>query len=233
MHQTITCTVCGGTSFADRQVLWPDLVNAWQLTPAEVAYIDRQQGTHCTDCGANLRSIALCNAVRAFLGTDLTLNALIQSASARHLEILEVNEAGSLTTTLRQFPGHQLASYPEVDMHTLPYADASFDLVLHSDTLEHVRQPVHALGECLRVLRPEGALCFTVPIVVGRMSRGRAGLSNTYHGGPQASPDDFMVHTEYGADAWTQVIEAGFQRVELHTVAYPAAIAMLARKRAP
>lgn len=56
-------------------------------------------------------------------------------------------------------------------MRSLPFADASFDIVLHSDTLEHVGHPVLALHGCRRVLAPTGRLCFTAPIVVGRLSR--------------------------------------------------------------
>ena len=50
-------------------------------------------------------------------------------------------------------------------------ASGTYDLVVHSDTLEHVPDPVRALQECRRVLRPLGACCFTVPIVVGRLTR--------------------------------------------------------------
>jgi SAM-dependent methyltransferase len=75
---------------------------------------------------------------------------------------------------LHRFKGHLLAAYPDVDFHRLPHCDASFDLVVHSDTLEHVDHPIHALAECRRVLKPGGALCFTIPVIVGRMSRDRA-----------------------------------------------------------
>ncbi len=61
-------------------------------------------------------------------------------------------------------------------MHAIPYAAGTFDIVVHSDTLEHVENPVHALAECRRVLKPGGALCFTVPIIVGRLTRNRKGL---------------------------------------------------------
>jgi hypothetical protein len=36
------------------------------------------------------------------------------------------------------------------------------------------------------------------------------------------------VHTEYGADAWLQVIEAGFMECRLVVLEFPAAIALLA-----
>ena len=74
---------------------------------------------------------------------------------------------------LRAMKGHTFGAYPEVDMHALPYPDETFDIVVHSDTLEHVPEPVHALGECKRVLKPNGALCFTVPIIVARLSRSK------------------------------------------------------------
>jgi SAM-dependent methyltransferase len=223
------CGVCGGTEFTSREVLWDGLVRDWQLSPRETEYVNRQQGMSCNRCGANLRSIALANALRAYLSSEAVL---VDTASARAgdaLDLLEINEAGTLTPVLRKFSGYRYVAYPEVDMHALPFDDGSFDLVIHSDTLEHVANPVHALTECRRVLRAGGALCFTIPIIVGRMSRSRDGLPPSHHGDAQTAADDLIVHTEFGADAWTLVLEAGFSQVELHAVQFPAAIALLAR----
>lgn len=223
------CGVCGGTSFTSRPVLWESLITEWQLSAAEVVYIDRQQGETCDQCGANLRSIALANALRAQLGTTALLRQVVQQQLAQHVAVLEINEAGTLSPILRKFGGYVFGAYPEVDMHKLPYPDASFDVVIHSDTLEHVINPVHALRECRRVLKPGGAVCFTVPIVVGRMTRDRAGLPKSCHGAVTTTADDLVVHTEFGADAWTHIMEAGFTEVSLHAVAYPAAVAFRAR----
>ena len=46
---------------------------------------------------------------------------------------------------------------------TFPYADASVDAILHTETLEHVVDYAGFLAECARVLRPGGEMCFTVP----------------------------------------------------------------------
>lgn len=224
------CTVCGGTEFTVQPVLWPQLVDQWQLSPAEVAYVDRQQGECCLSCGANLRSIALANALRAVAGTSHMLRDFTGSVEAARLRILELNEAGTLHSVLSQMPGHVFGAYPQVDMHALPWPDRAFDIVVHSDTLEHVANPVHALVECRRMLKPGGALCLTVPIIVGRMTRGRAGLAKSYHGNPQEGGDDYMVHTEFGADAWCLLLEAGYSEVTIFPVAYPAALAMAARR---
>ena len=45
----------------------------------------------------------------------------------------------------------------------LPLADNSFDLVLSSETIEHVRDVQHFLSEVRRVLRPGGELALTTP----------------------------------------------------------------------
>jgi SAM-dependent methyltransferase len=224
----LVCGICGGTEFSDRRVLWPSLITEWQLAPVEVDYIDRQQGTTCNKCASNLRSIALANAIRAHFQTKSMLQEIVEREA--FTSVLEINEAGSLSPILRRFSGYVLAEYPEVDIHCLPYGDVSFDLVVHSDTLEHVDNPVHALAECRRVLKPGGALCFTIPIIVARMSRNRAGLTTSHHGNPAAPSDDFAVRTEFGADAWTYLMEAGFSTVSIHAVGYPAATAFRALK---
>ncbi len=224
------CGVCGGTAFVRFPVLWPQLITDWQLSPYEVDYINRQQGEICLQCRANLRSIALANAIRRFLDTELVLREALAASPGTDLQLLEINEAGSLTPTLRQCRGHHLVTYPQVDMHQLPFPDGRFDLVVHSDTLEHVPHPIHALTECRRVLKPGGALCYTVPVVIGRLTRSRQGLSPSYHGTATTSAGDFMVQTEFGADAWTCLLAAGFAEVTILTVAFPAATAFLARQ---
>jgi SAM-dependent methyltransferase len=224
------CPVCGGGDFTSMSVLWPQLIDDWQLADAEVAYINRQQGEFCKICRCNLRSLALCEAIRAYYYTDILFKDLVLSEAARRTSLLEINEAGNLTPFLKYFGGYVFGAYPEVDIHQLPYADDSFDLVVHSDTLEHVPNPIHALSECRRVLRPGGALCFTVPIVVGRLSRSREGLRKSYHGNQSTLQDDWAVQTEFGSDAWTYILAAGFSNFSVYTVQYPSAIAFLARK---
>ncbi len=179
-------------------------------------------------CGANLRSIALANAIRGVLGTSAVLREALDADSAQALKVLEVNEAGTLTPVLQKLPGHTLAMYPAIDMHRMPYESELFDLVVHSDTLEHVDDPVHALTECWRVLRKGGALCFTAPTIVGRLSRSRAGLPKSFHGNAEVGSDDFSVKTEFGADIWVSVCRAGFEKLTLHVVEFPAALAIAA-----
>jgi ubiquinone/menaquinone biosynthesis C-methylase UbiE len=52
----------------------------------------------------------------------------------------------------------------------LPYDDASFDLVLSYDVLEHVEDPATSLLEIARVLRPGGAAWLIFPSYLGALS---------------------------------------------------------------
>ena len=230
MDRVDSCHVCGGSSFVTKPVLWPSLIDEWQLDRQEADYVDRQQGQTCSTCGSNMRSIALAKAISLAAGTSQTLADLVASPDATGLKLLEINQAGALTPFLSRLPGRALVEYPDVDMHALPFEAGSFDFVVHSDTLEHVPNPIHALGECRRVLRTGGALCFTVPIIVGRMTRDRTGLPPSFHGDPSVIRGDHLVQTEFGADAWTFLMRAGFSQVIMLAVSYPVAIAITALK---
>lgn len=219
------CVVCGGTRVLETPVLWPELIATWALAPHEVAYVDRQQGKRCGECGANLRSQALAKAILDALSIVAPLADSIAGSPAR---VLELNEAGTLHPVLARAPNVTLAGFPEVDMQALPYPDTSFDLVVHSDTLEHVLHPLRALAECHRVLRPGGRLCYTVPVIVERLSRRRDGLAPSYHGAPGDGREDHLVISEYGADMWTEPLRAGFDSVEIFAVDFPDALALSA-----
>jgi SAM-dependent methyltransferase len=207
-------------------VLWKSLIDEWRISPHEIAYIDRQQGLHCTSCRCSLRSMALAAAIMASYGFVGLFEEFVHSDTGKQLQVLEINEAGGLTPFLERMPARVLASYPAVDMTALPYEDASFDLVIHSDTLEHVPHPVRGLSECRRVLKPGGFCAFTIPIIVDRLTASREGMPPSYHGSPDC-PSDCLVQTEYGADAWKHAALAGFRECRLFFFDYPSAMALV------
>lgn len=221
------CSVCNGIVFEYREVLWKELISEWQLECSEVEYINRQQGQACVNCGANLRSIVLAKSIQSFLGTTNCLDSKEAKDLSEKISLLEINEAGTLTNVLKGFDDYHFCSYPEVDMHQMPYQDNAFDLVVHSDTLEHIKNPIHALMECKRILKPGGALAYTIPIIVGRLTRDRQGLPASYHGNATDKEQDYTVQTEFGSDAWTYAMRAGFTEMSIFTFQYPSAISFL------
>ncbi|WNJ90037.1 class I SAM-dependent methyltransferase [Bosea sp. 685] len=223
----IICSICGNDEFEDTTILWPALIEEWEISTEEADYINRQQGTHCVRCKANLRGVALGNAIREVVGTGEPLTRFVKTSSAGRLRVLDINGTAA-SEVLSALPGYVRADYPDVDMQAMPFKAASFDVVIHSDTLEHVPRPLDGLKECRRILAPNGHLCYTVPIIVGRMTRNRQNLRPSYHGNPEESGYDFIVQTEFGADAWTFPLQAGFSSVKINTVSFPAATALTA-----
>jgi SAM-dependent methyltransferase len=226
------CPCCGsrtGTTFTP--VMWKGLGDEWGLSDEEYRYIDHQQGESCIDCKCNLRSQALALAVVRTFGYRGPFRDFARSIRGRLLRILEINTAGHLGRYFPRRSRHVLRAYPDLDMMDMSdIPTGSYDLVIHSDTLEHVPDPQKALAECSRVLRPGGACCYTVPIVVGRLSRTREGLPPSYHGDPQKALTDYVVQTEYGADFWRQVLDANFVECRIVAVQPPAAHAVVGIK---
>ncbi|HLY73103.1 MAG TPA: class I SAM-dependent methyltransferase [Planctomycetota bacterium] len=83
------------------------------------------------------------------------------------------------------------------DLERSPFREGIFDLVLCTETLEHVARPGRVLVELCRVLRPGGTLALSVPFL---------------HPVHQA-PHDFYRYTPFGLRHL--LAEAGFDRVEV------------------
>ena len=224
-----SCPVCDGEEFSENSVLWPELISDWQLSENEVFYVNRQQGFHCKQCYNNLRSMGLSAAILHEFGFQGTLNQFCVD-SMNDIKILEINTAGGLTPFFKNLSSHRLVEYPQFDMQNLDVESESVDLVVHSDTLEHVPNPERGLSECRRVLRNNGKCIFTVPIIVERMTRSRTGLAPSYHGQSGVLADDQVVCTEFGADVWQTVLKAGFCSCEIFSFEYPSALTVVARK---
>lgn len=228
MSDQASCAVCGGKKFLQNEILWADLIRQWELPPAEVDCINRQQGRKCATCRCPWRSIALADAIMAEYEFQGLFQDFVTAPQFQSLQILEINTAGNLNAWLSKMRGHHLVSYPKVDMQKMPFADGEFDLVVHSDTLEHVPDPLQGLSECSRVLKAGGRCIYTIPMVVSRLSRSRTGLPPSYHGN-SSNPEDCLVCTEFGVDAWTWPIRAGFESCKIHKWEFPSAHVFIGR----
>ena len=232
--------------------MWPELVAQWSLSPQWVRWMDEREGSRCAWCWASLRSGVLAAAIVAEVnrrhGSQArTLRSLFRDPRARHLAVAEINSAGNLHPALAQCPGLRYSEFGRrksdiefQDLMALSYADASFDLVVTSDTLEHVPDVDRALAEIRRVLRPGGAHVFTTPMLTDRPTRQRARIEQgqlvhllppSHHGGPDAL--DFLVFHEFGADFCDRVAAAGFELELSQDASNPALVAFTARRPQP
>lgn len=105
--------------------------------------------------------------------------------------------------------GVVVGGYRNEDLEAQTFEDHVFDIVLHSDVLEHLFNPFTALQEIWRTLKPGGYCLFAVPTYPGRIrSEQVAFLENgklridgepEYHGNPQ-SGEGSLVTWRYGYD---------------------------------
>ena len=223
------CYCCGSSELKYNRVLWKELIDEWRIGSHEIEYINKQQGLYCIKCNSNLRSMTLAFAIMKVYGYKGFFKDFVKEKEISHLNILEINEAGSLTQFVSNLQGHTIKKYPEIDMMNINYPDMHFDIIIHSDVLEHIEHPVRGLSECNRILKSGGFCAFTIPMIVDRLTIKRDGLPLSYHG-CKDNQADFIVHTEYGCDAWKQVIKAGFQECRLFSVQYPCAQALVGVK---
>ena len=209
------CAVCGAEG---RQVM-----NGWVLSPElRRRYGDAlaaRESLFCERCGCSLRVRRIAEVLVGLYGeTASSLAELVGEDAFRALRVAEINSVGRMHDVLAGLPGLVHVEYPEEDIQALSFQDASFDLVLTSETLEHVPDPRTALRETLRVLRPGGRHVFTVPVDPAvETTRSRDGLPAEHHGrggGPFAlvtRKADMLVHTDFGRDLPGVVRAAGFE----------------------
>ncbi len=84
----------------------------------------------------------------------------------------------------------------DLNIHPLPYPDASFDLVTCSEVLEHVENYRAVLREIRRVLKPGGLMVVTTPNVLNMKSRLRylvCGFVNLFGPLPVKNQDRFAT----------------------------------------
>ena len=207
----------------------PRLVELWGLSPREARALIRKETLHCLACGAKLRSRRLAEVVLETFSVSgpqpASLRDWATRPEAQSLRVAEINRIEGVHEAISGLPllrssdfADEPSATPSEDLAALSYADASFDLVLTSETLEHVPDLALALSEIRRVLRPGGWHLFTIPV--------RPGVSATF-ARARINPDGCLVQlappishpggdwgypvfTEFGVDVVDVIDRAGF-----------------------
>jgi SAM-dependent methyltransferase len=234
LHRRIeNCTVCGRHALMIlRPRVIPDrLAQLWQLTPRQRAALARKESLDCSHCGAKLRARRLARVLLDLYADPIhpstSIAEWVKSPSAQQLAIAEINKIDGLHAQLATLPRLAFSDYqadpstgtPHEDLQALSYSGDSFDLVLTSETLEHVPDLARALVEIHRVLRPGGRHIFTIPVLAttpNTFPRGRLRPDGSvellapaisHPGGDSGYP----VFTEFGLDAADGFSSAGFE----------------------
>ena len=179
----------------------------------------------CAGCltTSRYRSIArgILRAVKDLTGVDAaSLAALASTPSARPLAVYDTQVAfygegnaypvpdllsrcawidvATSRFEPRQKRGKKLGGHvTNQNLEALTFPDASFDVVITSDVLEHVRLDERAHREIRRVLKPGGVHLFTVPHFRDRTTFTRVEVVDP----EDPSSDRFLTEKEYHGDA--------------------------------
>ena len=102
------------------------------------------------------------------------------------------------------------------DLQSLCIQSNTIDLMISSDIVEHIDEPFRAFKEILRVLKPGGCHCFTVPLH-REITRFRMKLTNGkkiyleskhYHGDGKGGQS--LVVTDFGYDIVNLLNDIGY-----------------------
>ena len=93
----------------------------------------------------------------------------------------------------------------------LPFEDASFDVAVAGELLEHLRDPQRVVGEVRRVLRPGGTFVASVPNAYRVKNRIRFLLGR--------KPEDDPTHLQMFSAGEVRSLLAGFDEPQLHFIA--------------
>ena len=178
------CAVCGRIRLLiyRRRVVAPRLAELWGLSPGLARAVARKESCDCTFCGAKLRGRRIAQVLLSLYPVDdspaPSLAHWVEEPEIHKLRVAEINTIDGMHSFLQRLPAFSSSDYRDKsgpatlvpgkrseDLTRLSYPDSSFDLILTSETLEHVPNLHSALREIDRVLASGGRHVFTIPVL--------------------------------------------------------------------
>ena len=205
------CQACG---------LAVELAGDWLFSDGET--VNFRERLVCPSCELNNRQRFMAHLVRTVLGPggDVYLYEQVTPFFLWAERTLGGRMTGSEYLGHDIAPGAVIQGVRHEDALALTFDDASFDMVVSNDVYEHVPDIERALAECVRVLRPEGRLLFSIPFhELNDETHQRAELRDgevvellpaQYHGNP-ISAGGSLVFYDHGWAILDACRNAGFR----------------------
>lgn len=188
----------------------------------------------CRVCRSSLRYREQANAILKYYAPEgiKNISELAETEAFKALCVYEPGVSGPFRKHFMDLPNYHQSFFWEgvklgkkrdgvecQDLMRLTYDDDSFDLVITSDILEHVRKPELAFHEIRRVLRPGGRHIFSIPLTwpmpansISRVDTSTGEdvflMTPHYHGDGKGGRS--LVYTDFGADLLARLAEMDF-----------------------
>ena len=237
--ETGKCVVCGREVLFqfDQTIITPQLRKAWGISDRLAEAFNRKESMVCSNCGSSLRIRRLASVlIKTFskIGgrPHDSLIGLLEDEEFLQLKIAEINASGALHSYLKNHPNLYYSEWfndikpGEIhdgirceDLQRLTYPGYFFDIILTSETLEHVPDPDKAWREICRTLKVGGYHIFTIPVVPSQsITVKRANvvdgkrqnlLEPAYHGA--WGDENMFVFTDFGMDVVDKLDRSGLK----------------------
>ncbi len=191
---------------------------------------NKRESGRCFHCGSFNRQRQVATMIRALYGMDAFGPFRFPEGHA----VYNTESSGALHEALLEIPGYVFSEYfgaeappgGEVkgirneNLQDLSFDDASFDLVLSSDVLEHMPMPYIAHREIFRVLKAGGRHIFTVSFQASEALDDMRAIEinhrveyfgeKLFHGAPIRPEEGSLVWRIFGLQMIVELARIGF-----------------------
>lgn len=193
-----------------------------------------REGYRCQYCGSSLRYRGQAEMIVDLFGSDgdHSLVDIASSVDFRKKKLYEPGVSGPFRSIFRDMEHYTTSFYWDdvalgdsrggvqcQNLESLTFDDNTFDLVITSDIMEHVRKPWQAFQEIFRVLALDGIHVFSIPVQTPMPSQcfervDTSGGKDTFLVEPHFHGDGAggrsLVYIDYGRDIFERLAAIGY-----------------------